>query len=195
MNVYDFDGTIYGGDSPTNFFMFLLKKKKHIKVLRYFPSFLIDGWKYATKSIDKTKLKETFYRFLNVYKNGEIDGLVNEFWDTQYDNIFKFYFDRQKDDDVVISASPRWLLSKFVNEKLHIKNLICSEMDKTNGEYLRPNCYGAEKVNRFKELYGDMDIEEFYSDSYSDEPLALISKKAFLVDKIGQIIPWDFNHK
>ena len=45
---------------------------------------------------------------------------------------------------------------------------------------------GEEKVKRFYEIYPKEIIDEFYSDSYSDLPLANISKKAFLIKK-GQI--------
>ena len=41
----------------------------------------------------------------------------------------------------------------------------------------------------FRERYGG-EIDEFYSDSHSDDPLAKISKKAFLV-KGDRILDWD----
>lgn len=43
---------------------------------------------------------------------------------------------------------------------------------------------GKEKLRRLMTKYGtDVKIAEFYSDSYSDLPLAQIAEKAFLVKK------------
>ena len=39
-----------------------------------------------------------------------------------------------------------------------------------------------EKVRRFYEEFPDGKIDEFYSDSYSDTPLAEIAKTAYMVD-------------
>ena len=35
------------------------------------------------------------------------------------------------------------------------------------------------------------DIDEFYSDSVSDAPLAKLAKKAFLVED-NKLLPWEF---
>ena len=45
-------------------------------------------------------------------------------------------------------------------------------------------------VNRFKEIFGDAKIKEFYSDSLSDKPLADMAESAFIVNK-EKLIPWD----
>ena len=50
------------------------------------------------------------------------------------------------------------------------------------------NCHGEEKVRRFREVYGDAQIDEFYSDSLHDTPLAKEAKRAFLVKK-DEILP------
>ena len=46
-----------------------------------------------------------------------------------------------------------------------------------------------EKVNRIKGS-GINKISNFYSDSLSDKPMALISSNAYLVKK-DKVIPWD----
>ena len=57
------------------------------------------------------------------------------------------------------------------------------------------DCAGIEKVLRFKKEYPDGVIDEFYSDSYSDMPLAELAKKAYMVDKQGKIYDWNFDNK
>ena len=95
---------------------------------------------------------------------------------------------QQREDDVIISASPEFLL-KPICIRLGISNLMASVVDKRTGMYLGINCHGEEKVRRFYKKF-NQEIDEFYSDSFSDAPLANIAKKAYLVD--GDIlIPWD----
>ena len=101
--------------------------------------------------------------------------------------------EQKKTDDVIISASPEFLLSP-VCKKLGLKYLIASRVDKNTGKYNGINCHGKEKVRRFYEEFGETDVEEFYSDSYSDTPMAEIANKAFMVKK-DEITPWDFEKK
>ena len=67
---------------------------------------------------------------------------------------------------------------------------MASVVDKKTGLYTGDNCWGKEKVRRFYERFKDGKIDDFYSDSYSDSPLARISERAFIV-KGEKIIPWD----
>ena len=73
--------------------------------------------------------------------------------------------------------------------------MIASVVDINTGKYDGLNCYHEEKVKRFRTLYPDGHIDSFYSDSYSDEPLALLAKRAYIV-KGDDITDWDFTqHK
>ncbi len=176
MNVYDFDKTIYDGDSTADFYIFSLKRHKKIFCLA--PS-LIGGFIkfYVLKKGSKTEFKQKMYRFLR-YCKAEVD--VEEFWKQNCKKIKKFYKSTQKPDDVIISASPRFLLEPICRQ-LGIKNLIASEVDYKTGIYSGINCHGNEKVRRFREKFGDSKIDCFFSDSYSDSPLAEIAEKAFMV--------------
>ena len=58
---------------------------------------------------------------------------------------------------------------------------MASRVEKTTGKYNGLNCHGAEKVKRFYERFPSGVIDEFYSDSLSDTPLAKISHKAYIV--------------
>lgn len=178
MNAYDFDKTIYDGDSTVNFYFFCLKKQPQI--LKQLPRLTYNALKFLFHTINKTQFKEQFYKFLLHIDN--VDGMINEFWDINIKKIKKFYIENQKDDDVIISASPYFLL-KPICDRLGIKNLIASEVDKHTGKYTGLNCYGREKVERFKKLFDVKEIDEFYSDSYSDSPLACLAKKAYIVKK------------
>ena len=68
---------------------------------------------------------------------------------------------------------------------------MASPVDPKTGKTIGLNCHGEEKVRRFREVYGDAQIDEFYSDSLHDTPLAKEAKRAFLVKK-DEILPWPF---
>ena len=120
------------------------------------------------------------------YCNPEED--IKAFWEKNSLKIKKFYLEQKKSDDVIISASPRFLLEP-VCHSLGIRNLICSEVDVKTGKFDGLNCWGEEKVVRFRKVFGNVSPEEFYSDSLSDTPMAKISKTAFIV-KGEEILPW-----
>ena len=182
MNVYDFDKTIYDGDSSVDFYIFSLKRNPLIAVL--LPYQAIAVMMYKLKITDKTSMKEKFYKYFKFIKN--IDSDLEIFWDKNEKKIKKWY--KKKDDDIIISASPEFLLTPIC-KRLKIEHLIASKVDKKTGKYDGLNCYGAEKVTRFREQFKDAEIDQFYSDSYSDSPLAGISKHSFLVDK-NELTTW-----
>jgi phosphoserine phosphatase len=62
-------------------------------------------------------------------------------------------------------------------------------IDIHTGKYDGLNCHGEEKVRSFHELFPEGKIDEFYSESYSDTPLARLAEKAFLV-KGDSLLPW-----
>ena len=184
MNVFDFDKTIYNGDSTLNFYLFCLKKKP-ILVLCIFQQLFAAGL-YLANIYSKTKFKEKFFCFLNYIDN--IDDYVTEFWQLEKDNICNWYLEIRKNDDVIISASPAFLVEKEA-EYLKIHTVIASKVDKKCGKYYGENCYGEEKSRRFYEKFPNHQIENFYSDSLSDEPLAKISENAYIVEN-EKIYAW-----
>ncbi len=183
MNVYDFDNTIYKGDSTVDFFKWCLKKNPllSLRLMKGGAAFCV----YKTKQCSKTYFKEKLYAIFRSIPN--IEDFVDEFWSHHIKNIKPWYLENKKTDDVIISASPEFLLRPAC-KRLGISHLLASQVDKETGFYLGVNCYGAEKVRRFKESIGG-EVDEFYSDSLSDEPLAEIAKWAYIVDG-DTLIPW-----
>lgn len=182
INIYDFDGTIYDGDSSIDFFLFSAKKRPIIFLL--IPKIIYYKIKYSLKLINKDKFKECFFEFIKYTNN--VDKDLDEFWNKNIKKIKLFYLNQKQNNDIIISASPEFLIYP-VSKKLHFK-LIATNVDKTNGQFKSKNCYGEEKINRLKSI-GIIACNEFYSDSMSDYPLKLIAKKAFLVKK-NKITEW-----
>lgn len=183
MNVYDFDKTIYDGDSSVHFYLYNLKKD--FMMIRYIPRQLSALIRYKLKKISKTEMKTIVYTYFESIPN--MDKRVADFWKKHEKHIQIWYLKQRKEDDVIISASPTFLLEPICN-KLNV-TLIASMVDKKTGKNLRENCYGEEKPIRFQEHYDLSDMDEFYSDSLSDTPMAYHAKKAFLVKK-EKIKPW-----
>jgi HAD superfamily phosphoserine phosphatase-like hydrolase len=183
-NVYDFDKTIYKNDSTVDFYRFCLKK--HPAVLLELPILMVAAVLYLFRTESKTSFKETFYRFLRHLRS--VEKLVSEFWEINQGNIADFYRKRHRDDDIVISASPEFLLQPIC-EKLGVKNLIASRVDDKTGRYQGENCWGEEKLFRLRKEMPDVEVYEFYSDSLSDAPLAGIAERAYLVKK-NRLILW-----
>ena len=184
MNIYDFDGTLYAGDSTMDFLKYSFRK--HPALLRFLPAMGIAALKhYGFKSIDKTAMKQIFYSMFTSY---DAEGLLEEFWDKHQHKIFPWYPGQQEETDIIISASPEFLLQPIC-DRLGIKHLMASRVDPKTGKYTGLNCWGSEKVIRLQAQMGVTHCDKFFSDSHSDQPLADIADEAFLIQK-GQIVPW-----
>ena len=186
MNIYDFDGTLYAGDSTMDFMLYSIKK--HPALLRFLPVQGLAFAKYALKLVDKTTMKEQFYRMFSGY---DADALLEEFWDCHQHKLFPWYPGQQEETDIVISASPEFLL-RPICDRLGIRYLIASRVDSKTGKYTGLNCHGAEKVVRLKDELGYTHCDGFYSDSHSDAPLAKIADRAYIVKKNGDVVDWDW---
>lgn len=182
LNVFDFDKTIYDGDSSINFYLYELKRKPSL--IRYLPIQLWGGIIYKLKIKPKEYFKEKYFSFLKGIK--DIDKEVKEFWNKEIKKI-KTNIIENKDNIVVISASPEFLL-KNICKKINVKKLIATNVDKKTGRFKGKNCYGQEKVERLNKEFDEYVIKEFFSDSKSDKYLAKISQKSFIVkkDKISE---------
>lgn len=176
--IYDFDKTIYDGDSTINFYKYCLKKKPSI--IKYIFKQVFYVAQYLIGIINKEKMKEKCYCFLKGISN--IDEMIESYWEINKKNIKKWYMEKNHSKDIIISASPEFLLEPIC-KYLKVYKLIASQVDKKTGKLLGKNCYGEEKVKRLFNEIKNVNALEMYTDSYSDEPLIKISKEGYMVDK------------
>lgn len=183
MDVYDFDGTLYEGESTRDFLLWCARR--YPRVALTLPRTGIAAIAcFSLHRIEKTAFKGTLYRFLRHVP--DIDAEVKRFWKARANRITGPC--RPQSGDLVISAGPEFLLRDIcATRKL---SLIASKVDPHTGRVLGPNCSNAEKVVRFRKAYPDAVIDRFYSDSHNDDPLAEIAKRAFFV-KDGALHPWN----
>ena len=179
INVYDFDGTIYNGDSSIDFYLYCLKRKPSIVLLLPIQVFGILMCKLKLKN--KEYAKEKFFCFLKKIKN--IDDYVNDFWKKNDCKIKEWYLNQKDKSDVIISASPEFLL-KSLKKKLGIDRVIASKVNKKTGVFESKNCYGEEKISRYEiETKKKNNIKCFFSDSIrADRPMMEYSMNSYLVD-------------
>ncbi|MBO5338999.1 MAG: haloacid dehalogenase-like hydrolase [Clostridia bacterium] len=190
MNVYDFDRTLFPGDSSMHFWAFC--KKRYPKIWLHFPGGITKMGFYKLGFFTWGEVMEKFFTFMKYLPNKE--AMIEEFWDKKVTKIYPWYKERQKEDDIIISATPYFII-RPIALRLGIKNVIATDMDINTYKINGLDCTGIQKVVRFKEEYGDAKIDEFYSDSYSDMPLAEIAEKAYMIGKHGEITDWDFTNK
>ena len=181
MRVFDFDNTIYDGESGMDIFLYYLKRDPK-GVAKFVPKFMEGFLKYKRHLITIEEVKTEYASYIKEYfqRIEDIESDFESFWDINEKNIKAFYRKIQKEDDIIVSACPYCLLSVMTN-RLGVKNVISTELDAKTGE-IGEICYHDHKVKMFKKVYGDAEIDEFYTDSMSDKPLMDISKTVFLVD-------------
>lgn len=181
MNVYDFDKTIYDGDVSLDFWKYSIKRQPLLAI--YLPYQVFSAVLFKGRMISRKQFKERFFSFLKSMRSLDL----TTFWDTHQHKIKKWYLNQKKDDDLIISASPEFIL-KEITERLKVK-LIGTKMNTQTGEIFGENCRGEEKVKRLYKVRKGAIINEFYSDSKSDTPLKDIAMSAYLIKK-NQIIVW-----
>ncbi|NLA76469.1 MAG: phosphoserine phosphatase [Clostridiales bacterium] len=178
MNVYDFDNTIYDGESAIDFFVFYLRRDPSL--IKYTPKIIhaLIRYKRGTISIEQAlgeygAIAENYFSTVK-----GLDGDVRLFWDKHIGKIKPFYYELHSEDDLIISASPEISL-KDICSRLGIKRYIGTAFG-DDGKISR-FCFRENKVRAFFELYPDEKIENFYTDSLNDKALIDISENAFLV--------------
>lgn len=184
MNVYDFDKTIFYPDSSVKFFFHCLKRHP-LAVLRTVPALAVGAVRYAAGSLDTKGLKERIFAFLRFLPDAQDE--VEDFWQQNFRRVGGWYLERRRPDDLIISASPEFLLRPAA-DRLGVR-LIATSMDIKTGRIDGANCHDMEKLRRFETEYGDAAVDEFYSDSLSDTPMAERAERAYLVSR-GALKPW-----
>lgn len=185
MNVYDFDGTIYDGDCTLDFWFWCFRK--YPGIIKSLPKVCWCAFRFKAGFVSREYFKECFYSFLKYVP--DIDSEIELFWDDAQIKIEDWYLKKRNASDIVISASPEFLISEICN-RLGIR-YIASKVNKEDGLLLGNNCRGQEKVKRYVEIFQDISlIDEFYSDSESDLPMAELAKSAYLVRK-GCVKKWN----
>jgi len=175
-DVYDFDKTVYAHDSSLDFYLFCVARRPWLLV--YLPYQCWHLVRFQLKMESRTCFKQAFFSFLKSISN--VDAVIESFWKTHAGKIKPWYGNAGHAADIIISASPEFLLQPIC-QKLGVRMLIATRMDKLTGKIDGENCRGPEKVARLKQALPDIRVRKAYSDSLADLPLLGLAKEPFIV--------------
>lgn len=182
MNAYDFDDTIFEGQSAVEFLVSYVKSNP--KLVSVLPSVIKTIVLYKRQKIVFEEFEEKYAQLIkDHFAKDQVDlrDFVKDFWDKNEHKVKSFYADIQQEDDLIITASPYFLMEEIC-QRLGIKNLIASDFNPTTGEMGRA-CFREEKIKLFQEAFPEVEqLDAFYTDSLNDKFMFPISKKVFLVD-------------
>lgn len=185
MNVYDFDGTIYYPDCTVSFALWCANR--HPKLwFTFVPKAIKYLILYKTGKLPRHRLERYFFSFLGMID--DFDEQIEKFWDKHEKRISAWYLAQKKTDDLIISASPDCIIAP-ISKRLGV-NYVASEYDREFGVFTNNLMYAKEKA-RYMIDHGFPLIENFYSDSLSDTPIALCAEKAyFITNKAQKVNDW-----
>ena len=185
MNVYDFDGTIFPGDCSIGFSVWCMNR--HPKLwFTYFPRAVRAFVQYKRGKIPNYRLQCEVFSYLT--KVHDFDVQIERYWDRNEKKIAPWYLAQKRPDDLIISASPLCIIERIAG-RLGV-DCVATEYDREFGVLLNNLMYATEKSMYMIEQ-GLPQIENFYSDSLADTPLALCSDHAHLVtDNATTVVDW-----
>ena len=179
MKVFDFDNTLYKGESTFDFAMYVIKRKKSL--LKYTPTVLKLLYKYKVCKMDIDAFTKNLEKNAKPFLENQelIQDLVSEFWEENIGKLYPKMLNKIEKEDVVITTSPRFLI-EGIRDVLNTNHVLTTEIDLENGkiDYLN---FKENKVKSFYKYYGKKKVEELYTDSYNDKPLMEISESVYLV--------------
>lgn len=179
LELYDFDGTIYDGDSGVDLVLFAIKKKP-LLIFKLILSLRV-VFLYLLKLRSKEEMKNKIFSFLKEFPDTE--EFVKEFWETHEYKIKGFWKNKKNHkNDIIISASGYFWL-KPIADKYKVKDLFATNVDSKTGMIIGNNCHGKEKVKIFREKYPDAEIVKMYTDSVNDLPLIEVAQEGILVKR------------
>ena len=183
MNVYDFDNTIYDGESGVHMFFYYLKKRPGL--VRFAPQVFrgVIDYKRGRVNFDQAiqRVGGVLRPFLEGIKDYAADA--RDFWDKHERRLRPFYRQMHRPDDLIISASPEQSLREIC-ARLGVAHYIGSVINEETST-LEFACFRENKVKAFRERYPGREIDVFYTDSMNDKPLMDIARQVFLVKKKG----------
>lgn len=185
MNVYDFDGTIFPGDCSIGFALWCMKR--HPKLwISFFPGMMKTLIMHKAGKIPNYLLQRRMFSYLTMIDDFEIQ--IEKYWDKNEKKISAWYLAQKRPDDLIISASPDCIIGPIA-KRLGV-NYMATEFDREYGIFLNNLMYAKEKAKYIIDRGFPM-IENFYSDSLADTPLALCAEKAHLVkDHASTVVDW-----
>ena len=175
MNGYDFDNTIFKGNSFRRFYFYCLIRLPYL--LLYLPVQFIAALLHGLRILNKHRFLCVLERFIVFVPNKH--KFVEKFWNKNFRRIKPWYLEQKRGDDVIISASPQYLV-EIACERLGVL-CIASQVDIDSGRTDGRHCHGKAKVDFYRERFGDAPLATYYSDSLTDVPMFKLAERGYFV--------------
>lgn len=179
IKVFDFDNTIYRGESSIDFALYMLRYNK--RILLFLPDLLWNLISYKLCIVSREKLERRINDAIKVIVRDreELLRLSRSFWLRHSHKLDEHILRLIDEEDLIITAGPFFLIDA-IKHRLNTRNLICSEVDWERREVSYFN-FGDNKVKRYRELCGEKKIDRFYTDSFNDKAMMDIAERVFIV--------------
>lgn len=180
MNVFDFDNTIYDGESSLDFFVFCVKRKPSLA--RHLPGAMAMVAKYKRGIVPEKEVMEFCAKMLLclVPHRSEIQKMTDMFWKKNRQKLKPEIMNIIHDGDVIISASPSFMFDN-IRDIFENVRIISTEIELESGK-IKELCYGANKADMFRRIYPGVRPDNFYTDNINDMPMIQLSERAWLVE-------------
>ena len=169
MKAFDFDNTIYRGESSIDLAVYMIRNNK--KIILYLPMIFTNLVKYKLCMIGREEMETILNDFCQAVMEDkdEVPRIIERFWQTHAHKLNERILKLIGPEDIIITAGPDVLING-IRDRLHTDHIISSEVDLNSGRFTY-----------------------FYTDSYNDRALMEISDRVYLVKKgvsIKQIKPF-----
>ena len=174
IDVYDFDGTIYDGDSTVDFVFFCLRR--HPNVIAGLPHLVAAAVKIKSRGL--TQFKSVL--FGEMAKRFDLEREAALFWQSEKikAKLGKWFETRPRD-------------LQYAAKLLGVKTLIGTRCDAKTGRLIGKNCKGEEKLRRIAEVVGAFEIRAMYTDdAKADGPLLACAEEGYIVTH-GRLSPFE----
>lgn len=187
MNVYDFDNTIYDGETLVDFILYYVRHDP--RIWKYIPKLLYICFKDAFHLFTVEDAVEAYASFLEGYyvKLDNLEEDTKKFWDKHEKKIKPFYEKVRRKDDIIVSGTTDFILDEIMR-RMGIQQYVGSSIDRKTGKFTRL-CFLDNKVKIFRELYPEAHIDNFYTDSMNDKAMMELADHVYFVkgNKIEKI--------
>ena len=180
IDVYDFDGTLYDGDSTADYVLYCLRR--HPSLLLALPRVGLAAARLLLRRTDLTGFKSAL--FCAMSRRIDLEEEAERFWrDERTKKKLGAWFEKTPRDlpIVIASASPEFEL-RHAAAILGVGTLIGTRCEKGTGRLVGRNCKGEEKLLRIREAVGEYAVRAMYTDDIkADAPLLAIAQEKYLV--------------
>lgn len=180
-DLYDFDGTVFNGESGSEFMLFCYKR--HPKLFLNVPR---QAWCFFKRFVLKKgtfdDFKQEAYCWL---KSIDADKEAELFWDKNAHRMNEWFKPEESDVPVVIcSASPLFQV-KPICERLGVHLIIATDMDKKTGRLNFINCKGENKLKYIEKYAPEYEFRDVYTDNIQSDSaiLNLATRNRYRVTK------------